>query len=110
MKIKVGDNVVVITGKDKGKIGIVKETNPSKQTVIVEDINIVTRHIKPTQQNPNGGIIKSENPIHVSNVMINVGDKKHSTKAKVSRIKFEFSMKNGKKEKKRIAKATGDEV
>ena len=68
-RIKKGDRVVVITGKDKGKTGKVLEVIPSKQRVVVEGINIVHKHQKPTETQQ-GGIIDIEAPIHVSNVML----------------------------------------
>ena len=111
MKIKVGDNVVVIAGKDKGQIGIVKELVPKKDSIIVEGVNIRTIHIKPSQTNPDGGIEKIEKPVHISNVMINVGSTKETEKAKVTKIAYKtIENKNGKKDKKRIAKATGEEI
>ncbi len=111
MKIRVGDNIVVIAGKDKGKIGVVQATFPKTNKVVVEGINIRTKHIKPSQTNPEGGLEQLEMPFDASNVMINVGDTKDASKAKVSRIKIEVSKnKNGKKDKKRVSKATGEEI
>ncbi len=68
MKIKVGDNVKIIAGKDKGKTGKVITTLKNVDKVIVEGINIVKKHQKPTQTNEKGGIIEMAAPIHVSNV------------------------------------------
>lgn len=68
MKIKVGDNVKIIAGKDKGKDGKVIKTLRDKDKVIVEGINIVKKHIKPGRTNETGGILDMEAPIHVSNV------------------------------------------
>jgi len=111
MKIKIGDNVIVIAGKDKGKLGVVQATIPSNNTVIVEGVNIRTMHVKPTQQKPDGGIEKLEGPIHVSNVQINVGDAKDAEKATPSKIGFKVTKnKNGRKDKKRISKKTGEEI
>ncbi len=111
MKIKVGDNVIVITGKDKGKMGVVQEIFPKIDKILVEGVNINTIHIKPSQTNPDGGIEKIEKPIHISNVMINVGSSKDISKAKVSRIKYKIEKnKNGKNDKKRISKATGEDI
>ena len=70
MNFKVGDKVVVIAGKDKGKEGKIIKTLKNDNKVVVEGINIVTKHVKPNAQNENGGIIKVEAPIHASNVMI----------------------------------------
>ncbi|MDQ0215721.1 large subunit ribosomal protein L24 [Oikeobacillus pervagus] len=69
MHVKKGDKVMVITGKDKGKTGIVLAAYPKKDRVIVEGVNIVKKHSKPSQINPQGGIISQEAPVHVSNVM-----------------------------------------
>ena len=69
LNVKKGDNVIVIAGKDKGKTGKVLTASPSTDKVIVEDVAIVKRHTKPTQKNPQGGIIEKEAAIHVSNVM-----------------------------------------
>lgn len=68
MKIKVGDNVKIIAGKDKGKTGTVIKTLKKVDKVIVEGINIVKKHQKPTNNNDKGGIIEMSAPIHVSNV------------------------------------------
>ena len=70
MNFKVGDKVVVIAGKDKGKEGKIIKTLKNDNKVVVEGINMVTKHVKPSAQNDNGGIIKVEAPIHASNVMI----------------------------------------
>jgi len=67
-KIKKGDKVKVITGDDKGKVGVVLQVLPKKEKVIVEGVNVVKKAIKPTEDNPKGGFIKKEMPIHISNV------------------------------------------
>jgi len=69
MHVKKGDKVIVISGKDKGKTGVVLAALPKKDRVIVEGVNIVKKHAKPSQDNPQGGIISHEAAIHVSNVM-----------------------------------------
>src|SRR6478672_1983224 len=69
MHVKKGDKVRVITGKDKGKTGVVLAAYPKDSRVLVEGVNIVKKHSKPSQVNPQGGIISQEAPIHVSNVM-----------------------------------------
>lgn len=69
MHVKKGDKVMVISGKDKGKTGVVLASFPKKDRVIVEGINIVKKHSKPSQLNPQGGINDQEAAIHVSNVM-----------------------------------------
>lgn len=70
MFVKTGDKVRVIAGKDKGKEGTVTKTIASKDRVIVEGINMVKKHNKASQSNPQGGIVDTEAPIHVSNVML----------------------------------------
>jgi len=70
MKVHKNDNVLVIAGNDRGKKGKVLKVFPEKQRVIVEGVNIVRRHTKPNQRNPQGGIIQKEAPINASNVMV----------------------------------------
>jgi large subunit ribosomal protein L24 len=70
MKIRKGDRVRVLAGKDKGKEGQVIAALPAEQKVIVEGVNIARKHQKPTQKNQQGGIIDKTMPIHVSNVAI----------------------------------------
>ena len=69
MKIKTGDTVVVIAGKDKGVKGEVIKSIPKENKVIVKGVNIQTRHTKPRGAENPGGLVKSEGPIHVSNVL-----------------------------------------
>ncbi len=85
MKIKVGDNVKVIAGKDKGKTGTVIKTLKKQDRVVVEGINIVHKHQKPTNTNDKGGIIEIAHPIHVSNVTITT--EKTTKKEKASKEK-----------------------
>ena len=70
MNLKMGDKVVVIAGKDKGKTGKVSKILSNDNKIIVEGINIVKKHLKPDANNQEGGIISKESPIHVSNVML----------------------------------------
>ena len=70
MHVKTGDTVIVIAGKEKGKKGKVIATYPKRDRVVVEGLNMVKRHTKPSQNNPQGGIITKEAAIHVSNVML----------------------------------------
>ena len=70
LHIKKGDTVKVIAGNDKGKTGKVLEVFPDKNKAIVEDVRMVTKHNKPSAANPEGGIAKTEAPIHISNLMI----------------------------------------
>ena len=70
LKIKKNDKVVVLSGKDKGKTGEILRSIPQRQRVVVEKCNMVKKAMRPTQQNPQGGIMSIEAPIHVSNVMV----------------------------------------
>ena len=70
MKVKKGDKVQVIAGKDKGKQGTILRSVPTRNRVVVEGCGIVKKAVRPTQQNPQGGIISMEAPNHVSNVML----------------------------------------
>lgn len=69
MHVKKGDTVQVMSGKDKGKQGVILKAMPSKNRVVVEGVNVIKKHAKPSQANPQGGILEIEAPIHVSNVM-----------------------------------------
>ena len=71
LKIKKGDNVTVIAGDDKGKKGRVLEVLIADNRVIVEGVNMVSKHTKPNAKHPQGGIIKQEAPIQISNLMVN---------------------------------------
>ncbi|WP_017931348.1 50S ribosomal protein L24 [Robiginitomaculum antarcticum] len=99
-KIKKGDHVIVIAGKDKGKKGEVSRVIPSADKIIVSGVNVVTRHVKPTQADPDGGIRRFEGAIHVSNVA--AIDPKDSTP---TRVGFK-TLKDGKKV--RVAKKSGE--
>ncbi len=70
MEIKKGDNVVVIAGKDKGKKGKVLETSPKSAKVVVEGVNIVTKHVKPRQMGEPGGLIKAESALYANKVQL----------------------------------------
>ena len=70
MNVKVNDNVLVIAGKDKGKQGKVLEVFPDKERAIVEGINMITKHVKPTRMGQSGGIIKTEAPVYASKVQL----------------------------------------
>ena len=96
MKIKKGDNVIVIAGKNKDKEGKVLAVNTQDNTVLVEGVNKVKKHTKPNQLNPNGGIIEKEAPIHASNVM-------YAENGQPVRLGFE--VREGKKV--RVSKKTG---
>ena len=70
MKIKKGDTVQIITGKDRGKSGQIIKVLIDKKRVIVEGLNLINKHQRPTQENPQGGIVQKEASIHHSNVML----------------------------------------
>ncbi|MFN9620273.1 MAG: 50S ribosomal protein L24 [Synechococcaceae cyanobacterium] len=100
MRIRKGDTVQVISGKDKGKTGEVLRTLPYQNRVVVQGINLRTRHVKPTQEGESGRIVTEEASLHASNVML------YSTTAQVaSRVEF-FVDKDG--SKKRRLKKTGE--
>ena len=99
MKIKKGDLVKVIAGRDKDKEGKVMAVNHDKNTVIVEGVNMITKHTKPSAANQNGGIVKQEGPIDASNVM-------YLHKGQATRIGFKL---DGDK-KVRVAKSTGEVI
>ena len=82
MKVKVGDNVKVIAGKDKGKTGRVIKTLKKDNKVVVEGINVVKKHVKPNRMNEVGSIVEVEAPIHVSNVKLVEETKKAKTTKK----------------------------
>jgi len=68
-KLRTGDKVIIIAGKDKGKSGAIKEMLLKKDKVVVEGFNMVKKHVKPSNDDP-GGIVEVEAPIHISNVML----------------------------------------
>ncbi|MDD4686026.1 MAG: 50S ribosomal protein L24, partial [Clostridia bacterium] len=70
LKVKKGDNVVVISGKDKGKTGKILQTVPAQNRALVEGVNIITKHQKPKSQKEKGGIIKKPAPIKIDNIMV----------------------------------------
>ena len=100
MKIRKGDTVQIMSGADTGKTGRVIKVYLEKERVLVEGVNIVKKHARPTQDNPQGGILEKEASIHVSNVRLLVG-------AKSSKVGYKI-LDDGKKV--RIAKATGEVI
>ena len=70
LSVKKGDKVIVITGEDKGKTGVVREVIKDKKRLVVEGVRVQSRHTKPNAQNPQGAIVKQEGSIHVSNVAL----------------------------------------
>ena len=97
-KIKKGDRVIVLSGKDKGRTGEVVRAMPKEGKVIVSGVNVHARHRKPTQQSPQGGIERKEAPLHISKVAIATAD------GKPTRVRFE--VRDGKKV--RVAAKTGE--
>lgn len=99
IRLKKGDKVVVIAGKDKGKEGKIMSVDRKNNRVVVEGVNMISRHTKPSMQNQQGGIVKREGSIHASNVMY-----LHNGKA----TRLGAMVKDGKKV--RIAKKTGEVI
>lgn len=102
MRLRKGDTVQVITGKDKGKTGEVLRTLPNENRVIVEGVNMRTRHVKPTQEGESGQIVTEEASLHASNVMIYSTDKKVTSRVEL------ITEKDG--SKKRRLKKTGEVI
>ena len=98
MKVKVGDKVKVLAGKDKGKEGTVLYTLKNKDRVVVKGINIVKKHMKPSRTNETGGILETENPIHVSNVKVIESVKKETKKTAKKESAAKTTKKSTKKE------------
>ena len=107
IKLKKGDNVIVIAGKDKGKEGKILLIDRKKNRVIVEGVNMISKHVKPNAQNQQGGIVRKENFMDASNVM-------YSINGKPTRIGYKLTTetKDGKEVtvKQRIAKKTGEVI
>lgn len=101
LKIKKGDKVVVLSGKDKGKTGEVTRSLPAEGKVVVAGVNVITRHRKPTQMNPQGGLERVEAPMAVSKVAI--ADPKSGAPTRVR-----FEVKDGKKV--RVAVKSGETI
>ncbi|MDO4647264.1 MAG: 50S ribosomal protein L24 [Eubacteriales bacterium] len=99
LKIKKGDTVKVIAGRDKDKEGKVIAVNQKNNTLLVEGVNMITKHTKPSMQNQNGGIVRQEGPIDISNVM-------YLHKGEPTRVGFKVE--DGKKV--RYAKKTGEVI
>lgn len=102
MYLKKGDTVYVVAGKEKGKTGKIIKVLRSKQSALVEKLNIVKRHQRANQANPTGGIVEKEAPIHISNLMIY-----DETESKPSRIGHK-TLSTG--EKVRVSKLSGEEI
>ena len=100
MNITKGMNVRVISGNHKGKEGKVLYVIPKKNRIIVEGINIIKKHTRPTQENPKGGVVEKEGSIHISNVMFVIN-------GKPSRINYKI-LKDGSKV--RVSNKTGNQI
>ncbi len=101
LKIKKGDKVVVISGGSKGKEGEVVRVMPQDNKAIVEGVNMVSKHTKPSAKNPQGGIVKTEAPIHISNLAL--VDPKSGKATRVG-----YKMEDGKKV--RVSKKSGEAI
>ena len=95
--VKKNDNVKIIAGKDRGKEGKILKVFPKKNRVIIEGVNLVKRHTKPNQSNPQGGIVEKEAPIHASNVMLLLNGETTRTGIRILKdgSKVRFSKKTG---------------
>ena len=100
MRVKKGDQVIVLSGKDKGRTGTVTQAMPREAKVIVGGVNIATRHTKPSQADPQGGLQKFEAPLHVSKVAHVTAD------GKPTRVRYETQDGN----KVRVAVKTGEKI
>ena len=100
MRIRKGDTVQILNGKDKGKTGEVLKTMPTENRVIVQGINLRTKHVKPSQEGESGRIVTEEASLHASNVMVYSTDKKVASRVEI------FVDKDG--TKKRRLKKTGE--
>jgi len=101
MRIKKGDTVVVLSGKYKGVKGKVLKSFPKTQRIIVEKVNFIKKHTRPTQQNPQGGIIEKEAPINASNVKL-FNEKINDVTRAVYKVVGDSRV--------RVCKKTGDEI
>ena len=100
MKVKVGDNVRVITGSNKGKEGKVLKVLRKENRVLIDGVNIVKKHVKPNRENETGGILESEAPLHISNVKVVSKETKKEEKAKEAKKEKKV------KEAKKVAKTS----
>jgi large subunit ribosomal protein L24 len=100
MKLKKGDNVIIIAGKDKGKTGTVEAVLASIDRVVVNGVNSYKKHVKPSSQNPQGGVAELFRPLHISNVML------LDENQKPTRVSFKVEG----TEKSRVARTTGKVV
>jgi large subunit ribosomal protein L24 len=104
-KIKKDDTVVVLSGKSKGSVGKVLEVFPAAERVLVEGVNIVAKHVKPSMSDPNGGIKRIEAPIHVSKVAL-----RDPSTGKATRVGFKIVGEGNARRKVRVAKGSGVQI
>lgn len=104
MYIRKSDKVIVIAGKHKGEIGRVTRVLPETNQVVIEGLNKIKRHTKPSQQNQYGGIVEKEAPLHASNVALVASD------GKPTRVGFTFVGEGDEKRKVRISRRTKEEI
>jgi len=102
LKLKKGDIVIVNSGENKGKQGRVLEIIKSKERIVVEDVNIISKHSKPSTEKPQGGIIKKEAPIHISNVMLICPEKGVATRIGIKLTEEGKKVRYSKKSKNKI--------
>ncbi len=107
MKIRKNDNVMVIAGNDRGKTGKVLKVFGKDSRIIIEGINLRKRHSKPSQTNPQGGILEKESPIHISNVMLMDPNNNQPTRLGSQIILDE---KTGKKKRVRVGRTSGEMI
>jgi large subunit ribosomal protein L24 len=105
MKIRKNDMVMVVAGNSRGKTGKVLKVYPERHRVIVEGVNIIKRHTRPGQRNPQGGIVQREAAIHVSNVMLLDPKTNEPTRVGSKVVKDDTT---GKKTRMRVARTTGE--
>jgi len=105
MKIHKNDTVMVIAGNARGKTGKVLKVYPDRERIIIEGVNIIKRHSRPSQKNPQGGIVQREGTIHVSNVMLIDPKTNEPPRVATAVVKDETT---GKKRRMRVTKATGE--
>jgi large subunit ribosomal protein L24 len=105
MRIHKNDMVKVISGNARGKTGKVLKVFPEKERIIVEGVNLFKRHARPSQKNPQGGIIQREGTVHVSNVMLLDPKTNEVTRVGSKVVKDETT---GKKRRMRVARTTGE--
>lgn len=105
MKIHKNDMVMVISGNARGKTGKVLKVYPDRERVIIEGVNIMKRHTRPSQKNPQGGIVQREATIHASNVMLIDPKTNEVTRAGTKLVKDETT---GKKKRMRVSRVSGE--